>query len=67
MSDTLDQPRPLEEKREDSFIVDGRYIREQADEAVALFLVPVSGIFSALLGRSVHSRRFKRRKAKKAA
>lgn len=34
-----------------SFVVDKRYIKTQAREAVALFLAPVSGVYRSALGK----------------
>ena len=34
----------------ESLVVDGHYIKEQASEALGVFLAPVSGVFRALVG-----------------
>ena len=37
----------------DTFTIDGAYLREQAREAVKLFLAPLSGVYHAITDPSV--------------
>lgn len=69
MVDTLERPNsaptpaPSDDKEGASFTLDGRYLRDQASEAVALFLTPLSGVFKAATGRArLRIRRNRRRK-----
>lgn len=56
MSEVTD--RPIEKER---LVVDGEYVRAQANEAATIFLAPVSGIYQVITGRA----RFKFGKARK--
>ena len=40
----------------ETFTIDGPYLREQAREAVKLFLAPLSGVYHAINDRSVTQR-----------
>ncbi len=52
MSDILERAGAKDtEKQKERLVVDGRYVREQAGEAAAIFLAPVSGILRVLVGR----------------
>jgi hypothetical protein len=54
VSNAQDRPSPAPaKKRNERIVVDGHYVREQASEAAAIFLAPVSGIFRVLVGSKV--------------
>lgn len=38
-------------ERDDAFVVDGRYLQAQANEAISTFLAPLKGIYRAAVGK----------------
>ena len=50
MRDRLVVNRIDPEKHVDTIIVDGNYIREQANEALKVFVAPLSNVYSAAFG-----------------
>lgn len=52
MTKILERPSPPSRPAEpERLVIDRNYIRGQAQEAIRLFLAPVSGVWTALVGR----------------
>lgn len=68
MSETLERKASPEAGANEIFTVDKGYLRNQAKQAVTLFLTPVSGVVWGATGKGKRFRRFNMvRKPKKTA
>ena len=66
MSKVIERPIP-DDLQGDEFVVNGRYLREQAGEAIAIFLAPLSGVYRAATGARTAKKVRQNRTTKKAA
>lgn len=66
MSKVTEHPIP-DDLQDDEFVVNGRYLREQAGEAIAIFLAPLSGVYRAAAGARIAKKVCQNRTTKKAA
>lgn len=66
MNKVIERPIP-DDLRDDEFVVNGRYLREQAGEAIAIFLAPLSGVYRAATGARTAKKVRQNRATKKAA
>lgn len=66
MSKVIEHPTP-DYPQDDKFVVNGRYLRGQAGEAIAIFLAPLSGVYRAATGARTAKKVRQNRTTKKAA
>ena len=66
MSKVIEHPA-TDDLQDDEFVVNGRYLREQAGEAIAIFLAPLSGVYRAATGARTAKKMRQNRTTKKAA
>lgn len=66
MSKVIERPTP-NNPHDDEFVVNSHYLSEQAGEAIAIFLAPLSGVYRAATGSRAGKKVRESPTAKKAA